>query len=395
MDVVRLDNTYLPDGIVEGYRSMIWSERYFSSGDFEMVTAKIEATRSILPEGSFISLLDSREVMRVETHTIKVNEEGIPELTIKGRTFETFLENRAAKAAVTYREPWSAMKNYTTAEILAYYLWTYLANSTGQDPSKAGATTSGGIVVPNLVVTDSSTLVETAKEWSLQEGEVYAQLKDILALGKVGVRAIRPPGTTGDVVTFDTSGGSTRGDISRTSTPDISGLRLDLYNGLDRTRFQSDREPVIFHYDAGHIVAPSYLFSIQDWKTSALVTSSIGAFEVWPETGTTPPSTPPTGLGRRVLYVDGGTQGDADLGEFTSAVIQKGMVELAKHIRSILFDGAISPDSPYIYGSDYLLGDVVTLIAQYGFEAEMLVAEYVRTQDTDGDRGYPTLIMAA
>jgi hypothetical protein len=372
---------------------MIWSERYFTNGDFEMVTPKIEATRSILPEGSFISLLDTREVMRVETHAIKVNKEGIPELNLNGRTLETNLENRAAQATV-YREPWSAMKNYTTAEILAYYLWTYLVEAAGQDPSRVTGTHNAFDAIANLKVTDSSTLVEAVKEWSLQEGEVYAQLKDILALGQLGIRGIRPPGTTGNVVTFDTSGGGTRGDISRTSTPDISGLRLDVYNGLDRTRFQSDRESVIFHYDAGHIVEPSYLFSIKDWKTSALVSSSIGPLEVWPETGTTPPGTPPTGLDRRVLYVDGGTQGDADLGEFTASVIQKGMVELAKHLRSILFDGAISPDSPYIYGNHYTLGDKVSLIAQYGFEAEMLVAEYVRTQDTDGDRGYPTLILA-
>lgn len=393
MDVVRLDSSYLPDGLVEGYRSMIWSERYFSNGDFEMVTPKIEATRSILPEGSFISLLDTREVMRVETHSIKVSKEGIPELSLTGRTAETVLEGRAALAGV-YREPWSAMKNYTTAEILAYYLWTYLVENAGQDPSRVGGTHNAIDAIANLRVTDSSTLVEAVKEWSLQEGEVFTMLKDILALGQLGIRGIRPPGTTGNVITFDTSGGSTRGDVSRTSTPDISGLRLDVYNGLDRTRFQSDRESVIFHYDAGHIVEPSYLFSIQNWKTSALVGSSIGNLEVWPETGTTPPGTPPTGLDRRVLYVDGGTQGDTDLAIFTASVIQKGMVELAKHIRSILFDGAISPDSPYIYGSHYTLGDKVSLMAQYGFEGEMTVAEYVRTQDIDGDRGYPTLILA-
>lgn len=394
MDVVRLDSSYLPDGLIEGYRSMIWAERYFTNGDFELVTPKIEATRAVLPEGSFISLLDSKEVMRVETHAIKVNERGVPELNLTGRTTETFLENRTALGL--YREPWNSMKNWTTAEVLAYYLWTYMVETAGQDPSKVGGTHNSNDDIANIVVTDSSTLVEVAKAWSLQEGEVYAQLKDILTLGMLGIRGIRPPGTTGNVVTFDTSGGGTRGDISRTSVPDISGLRLDVYNGLDRTRFQSIREPVIFHYDAGHINSPSYLFSIKDWKNVAMVSSSIGNTEVWPETGTTPPGTPPTGLDRRVLYVDGGTQGDTLLADFTASVIQKGMVELAKHIRRILFDGAIAPDSPYIYGRDYALGDQVSLIAKYGFEAEMLVAEYVRTEDSaEGDRGYPTLILAS
>lgn len=372
---------------------MIWTERYFANGDFELVTPKIAETISLIPEGSFISLLDTREVMRVETHTIKVNSEGYPELNTKGRTYETFLENRAATGAV-YREPWLTSKSYTPSQMLAYYLWTYLVEATGQDPSRVGGTHDATDAIANLLVTNSATLAETASQWSLDEGEVYAKLKDLLALGTLGVRGIRPPGTTGDVVSFDVSGAGTRGDISETSTPDISDMRLDVYNGLDRTRFQSDRESVIFHYDAGHIVAPSYLFSIQDWKNVAIVTSSIGRTVVWPETGITPPGTPPSGLDRRVLYVDGGTQGDTDLGVFTASVIQKGQVELAKHNRRLLFDGAISPDSPYIYGEHYTLGDAVSLIAQYGFEAEMLVAEYVRTQDIDGDRGYPTLILA-
>lgn len=196
-------------------------------------------------------------------------------------------------------------------------------------------------------------------------------------------------------MTFDTSGGGTRGDVSKVSTPGISGIRLDVYNGLDRTRFQSDREPVIFHYDSGHVNSPKYLFSIKDFYNLALVTSSLGVTEVWPVTGTTPPSTPPTGLDRRVLHVDGGTQGDALLADFTQSVIQKGMVELAKHNRMILFDGAISSVSPYIYGVHYFLGDEVTLLAQYDFEAEMTVAEYVRTEDHEGDRGFPTLILSS
>lgn len=393
MDVVRLDDSYLPDGIVEGYRSMIWNERFFTNGEFEMFTSKIEATRNILPEGSFISHLETKEVMRVETHNIKVNSEGVPELSLKGRTVEMKEEDRVATGAV-YREPWLTSKNYTPSQILAYYLWTYLVESSGQDPSRPGGTHDAADAIDNLVVTNSVTLTEVASQWSLEEGEVYSKIKDILALGKLGIRGIRPPGSSGDVVTFDVSGGGTRGDITETNVPDISDLRLDVYNGLDRTRFQSDREPVIFHYDAGHINSPSYLFSIQNWKNLAIVMSSLGRTVVWPETGTTPPAIPPTGLDRRVLYVDGGTQGDTPLPEFTASVIQKGMVELAKHNQSILFDGAISPDSPYIYGQHYALGDDVSLIAQYGFEAEMMVAEYVRTEDVDGDRGYPTLILS-
>ncbi len=394
MDVVRLNSdSYLPELLVEGYSSMIWTERFFTNGDFNMVTPKIAETRALIPEGSHIGLLDSPEVMRVETHDVKVNDDGIPELTITGRTFETFLENRTATGV--YKEPWSTYKNYKPSELIAYFLWNYLVNTTNQDPSRVGQTKDSRDAIAHLVVTNSVTFAETALSWSLEEGDIYTQLKNVLGLGLLGVRNIRPPGTAGYVTSFDTSGGGTRGDVSKTLVPDISDMRLDVFNGLDRTRFQSDREAIIFHYESGHIDSPSYLFSIADFKNQALVSSDIGNFDVWPETGTTPPSTIPAGLNRRLLYVDGGTQGDADTGIFTQSIIQKGMIELAKHNRKVLFDGAISPVSPYKYGEQYSLGDAVSLIAQYGFEAEMIVAEYVRTEDLNGDRGYPTLIVSS
>lgn len=397
MDVMKLEDSYLPGPLVEGYTSMIWTERFKENGDFQLVTPKIEETRLLIPEGSLITLRDSEEVMMVETHDISVDtqagEDGIPELTVTGRTLEVATEKRAVMG--THGEPWTAYKQYTTAQMVSLLLWTYLVDTSGQDPSRVGGTHDVDDNVNNFFVTNSSTISEAVKEWSLQEGVVYTQLRDILNLGKLGVRGIRPPGTTGNVISFDTSGGGTRGDVSQVSTPNIPGIRLDVYNGLDRTRFQTDREPVIFHYESGHIDSPKYLFSIKDFYNLALVTSTLGVTEVWPETGTTPPSTPPTGLDRRVLFVDGGQQGDTVLAEFTASVIQKGMVELAKHNRIILFDGAISPVSPYVYKKDYFLGDDVSLLAEYGFEAEMTVAEYVRTEDQEGDRGYPTLILAS
>lgn len=397
MDVMKLEDSYLPGPLVEGYTSMIWTERFKENGDFQLVTPKIEETMNLIPEGSLITLRDSKEVMLVETHDIAVDtqqgEDGIPELTVTGRTLEAVTEKRAITG--THGEPWNTYKQYTTAQMVSLLLWTYLVETLGQDASRVGGTHDGDDAVPNFYVTESSTIIEAIKNWSLQEGVVYTQMRDILNLGKLGVRGIRPPGTTGKVIAFDTSGGGTRGDVLTAVTANIPGIRLDVYNGLDRTRFQSDREPVIFHYESGHIDSPKYLFSIKDFYNLALVTSTLGVTEVWPETGTTPPSTPPTGLDRRVLFVDGGQQGDTPLPEFTDSVIQKGMVELAKHNRTILFDGAISPVSPYVYGRDYFLGDEVTLLAEYGFEAEMTVAEYVRTEDQEGDRGYPTLILAS
>jgi hypothetical protein len=169
---------------------------------------------------------------------------------------------------------------------------------------------------------------------------------------------------------------------------------MDIYNGLDKTYFQTARPPVIFHYESGHIDSASYLYSHKEHKSMAVVATSQGPVEVWPDT-TPPPDTTISGRNRKVLYLDGGTVSPAFRSTYAATwqdpYIQKGRAELQKHNIVRMFDGAISPVSPYIYRKDYSLGDVVTLMAQFGFEDSMLVSEYIRTFDTDGDRGYPGL----
>ena len=392
MDVVRLDgDTYLPNGLVEGYNSMIWTERYQKNGDFEMHTPNIEKMKIFLPEGSYISLLDSEEVMRVETHEIQVNSAGVPELTVTGRTFETFLENRIALN--TYGAPWKAVWEYTIYEIVALILWQYLVYEGDQDVTITDGLKDPNTSISNLITTlttdisvwdpETDTFSIPSQEWWLDEGDLYKPFLDFLTLSGLGYRNIRPSGTTAKHIEFNSTVGLGRGMSIIEEWVDISQLRLDVYSGLDRSRFQSDREPVIFHYDSGHIENPKYLFSISDWKNVATVSSSIGRVDVG--------DTAASGVDRRILFVDGGSLGDLDYDEFSASLTQKGLIELAKHNKAIVFDGAISPISQYKYGSQYFLGDTVTLLAQYGFESTMQVAEYIRTEDQAGDRGYPTL----
>ena len=394
MDVIRLDDAYLGDSLVEGYTSMIWTERLLENGEFELKTAEVEATKNLLPEGAHISLLDSYEVMTVETHEISVDSAGNPELTVTGRSFETFLENRVA-LPTTYQQPWAAIKPYTLSELVSFILWNNLVNATGQDPSRTAWTQDDRTELPHVIVTDSTTITQPSAERWLKEGEMYSQLREFLGLGGLGVRNIRPYHSIANAVSFDTSATSYRGDVLHMLDMDVQDLRLDVYNGLDRRYTQSVNEPVIFHYDSGHIDNPKYLFSSKELKTMATVSMDTGPVNVYPETGLTPPSVIPEGLDRRILFMDGGSQGTMDPADFLASNVQKALIELSKHNRQFLFDGAISAVSPYKYGQEYALGDQVSLIAQYGFESSMIVVEYVRTEDHEGDRGYPTLILSS
>lgn len=392
MDVMRLDpDTFLPIELVEGYKSMIWTERFAGPGEFEFKTAQIFGTLDVLREGTFVSLRDTSEVMMVETRSVEEDSDGNPELTITGRTVETYLEHRVTQPAA-YGTPNTPKLSYTLHEQLLLILWNHLVNQTGQDLMNAWFNTylDPAGALPNVVISETVTdPFEYVDQFWFDAGYVYHPFKDLIDIGYFGIRGIRPP-TVGTVISVDTSPdipGSNRGIIIRSPDSAIDSLRLDIYNGKDRTLHQTALSPVIFHYDSGHLEKPKYLFSTKDEKTIAFGNSSRYHSMIPPPGGDLYIS----GFDRKVLYVDAGTL-DAELDDINPSIVEnKSWIELKQHRAIRLFDSEISPVSPYKYGKDYFLGDRISLLARYGFEETMLVSEYVRTEDNEGDRGYPGL----
>lgn len=456
MDVLKLDpDTLLPTDLVENYSSMVWTERHVEDGEFELRTAKVAETREFLPEDTLISHLETDEVMKVETHTIEKDENNNDILLLTGRAVKAPLLEDRPMVGYQYGKEWNAYQYYTNAEVITAVLWNYLINDSGWNALLGSGPLNPAYRVPNLVITDSTSLSEDQRLWFFKDGDMYPQLKELLAVHNFGLRSIRPIGGSGDVVSLDTTVlSSSRGLRTLTPTSDIQQLRLDLYQGVDRTRGQSVNMPVVFSYEFGDIDDPSYLFSSRNLKNMAIARSSLSTREVWADTGgLTPPAVVPTGADLRILYFDGGepdaqepepfeftpypepipypegaTQAEMDeidaenaqnnaevdadnqqkmdahtkavaayqqrLVEFEAEVVEKALLELKKYNREIIFDGAISPLSTYKYREQYFLGDKVTLSAEYGVEKTMIVSEYVRTEDQTGDRGYPTLVLA-
>ena len=341
MDLTRLDPiTYKPDVLIEGYEYLIWTERFADAGEFEMKTAKVDITRSLIPPNSLVSLVDSSVVMIVETHSVSRTDSGEQWLTVYGRSFESFLRHRLL-LAITYNEPWVAIKPYTPSEFISLLLWNGIVNATGEDPTRATQNIETLTAIPNTMITDSTTVTYPAQSWVLESGELYSAVRDHLTKWTLGVRSIRPLHFTsyGYEMIFDTSETATRGDVTKTLRASISKLRLDVYNGVDRTRHQIDRTPLVFQYLAGHIDSPSYLMSDQDHKNIAVLATSVGSRTVWADTV---PGSTLSGLDRKLLFMDGGSIGSLSGTAFTDFTIQKGLTELSKHEVARYFDGAIS-----------------------------------------------------
>lgn len=436
MDVLRLGlpytSEYIPDRLIEGYSSMIWTERFQEPGEFELKTSHIRTTMADLPEGTLISHADTQEVMMVEDRVIDVNADGDPELTVTGRSITHFTEHRHVEAK--YGKKRFMARDYRPAGAVAVLLWNAFDNATGKDHSRGDDHPwSDKDRIPNVAIVDSVPgSVGDTRGWLLYEGPLYDQILKILVRGDLGLRSRRPANQNVNVVTVGdgilsvpdepdiTAGGS----ITREVRANSNALIFEIYTGSDRT---SD---VVFSVDAGDFEKAQYLKSIRGFKTGLEVMTSIHFGDVYRN----PTQQAFTGFQRRMGSLDAGepeypdepeepkapksTASDEVKADYKDAydewkelhdawipkrnrIRDKFIVDTTdeanrelKNLRRVsLFTGDISPFTDFRYKTDYDLGDTVTLQGEYDQTEQLVVSEYVRTEDAEGDRGYPGLTL--
>ena len=398
MDVLLLDReTFATIDIYEGYSSLIWTERFFDSGEFVLKTPLVSDTIQKMPVGSFISLRDTSEVMMVETHLIEPDSENeAPELTVTGRSFNAFLENRVLTSTI-YNEPWTVLQNYTPIQLLAALIWTSMVNDTIEDPLRewdVRLALDSLLAVPNIVVSTETPNAGVLQDWVLTSGTIYEVTQQLQKLNNLGVRTIRPQSykSVGDggnyyILDFNVSRTPLRGTVISSQTNNTDKMRLDIYQGTNRTIYQDDVDPVIFQSLSGHIVNQKNLVSDKEVKDYAKVMTSEGVMFVAKRL-----TEKNKGLNRKVMLLDGGSRTETGTyGVWANSVRNKATIELNTKKHIFLAEGEISQSSPYVYGRDYFLGDTITFAGNYASDTSMFVSEIVRTDDPNGETISPGL----
>jgi hypothetical protein len=278
-------------------------------------------------------------------------------------------------------------------------------------------------VIPNVAVTESVAVETSTRWWQVEEGILYPQLMSILVDADLGLRCMRPVSPNPATVITVQSALATRGTVVRTANPDVSQLRFDIYQGVDRS------STVQFSRLQGHISKPQHLDSERDYANVVEIKSGeVTLSDVYEEGQVSA-----TGWTRKIMDFDAGSpelppepekpaelksnataaqkqnrreamdewiddyakwknKRDRIVADFKEEQLLAAKRELKKRRRVNMFSGDISALSPYVYQKDYYLGDAVMLFGDYGKSAKMIVDEYVRTEDAGGDRGFPGLV---
>lgn len=355
MDLVTLDDTTRSvKRTVEEWSSLIWTERYNTLGEFELKSSNIDYHIDLLPRGSYVGIRQSEQPMKVENHLIEIDEQNNQILTVSGRAMECVLEDRTNGPVLTAL----GSGNNSGFPVVATNMLTYIVRTLQIHISDvANIIPLALCLYPDLTIQAEFSVVGTPNYTIPDEiTDLLTRTLTSLKQANYGMRGIRPKGAA-------------------------TGFIISIYNGVDKT------STVIFRTAQGHIRPTSYLFSTKNHKNVGYISTVNGAdrFNAPGDAVTH------TGWDRRELTINGSDITAASGTGLNSMMKLRTQTELLKNPETATFGFELLSLSPYIYGDDYFLGDLVRVEADYGLSQDMQVTEFIRSEDTTGYREFPTL----
>lgn len=369
MELFKINN--IPDmhegEAFEGWDSVRWVERYRDPGEFEIKTDLSSDLKSVLPLGTLISHLDTMELMIVENHEITEEEDASPQLSITGRSFETYLENRvigqnflwdtSPPADLESSQYWLAAT--PTWEQAYFMVNQHIVIGNTNNPDDGLSRVACDSLIDDLVF--------IAEERVIKRGTVHQRLIELLEIEDLGVRIIRA---------HNFPGRPFGGDYTT----------IEIYKGADK------RNTVVFSAQNGDMSSGAYLWTQKKLKNSALVSGKFVETMVYG---------PETGYERRVMLVDAS---DIDenldviptgtaLDDIRALMQARGRQVLAAQKEIVLSSSDISNSPSYQYRLDYEVGDIIGLDGSFGETLAMRVVEYAEIVDENGRNGHPTLAL--
>lgn len=366
MDIIVLRSGFLQGEIINAVDNITWIERYRKNGEFTIQTTPDSNLQNLIPIGSLISHTNTREVMIVETHAISEDlEEKTATLTIKGRSFETFYEDRMA-VANNFGATNPVTDEAYKYDLLADWSWNHAIELMGDHGVTGSTILNGQDAIPLLVPYEVGLngLWEPGANFGklervIKRGNVYERLLELLEYSDLGIRTERP-------------------------ILDLEYLGLVVHGGVDKSA------TITFSHLAGDIKSAEYVWSRIGRKNGGLVVGKYTSKVIRPA-GV-------SGLDVQLMVIDATDFEDKYTETPTSnydyidrVLTARGMEVLNAQNGANIMSADISSTTPHKYRRDYNIGDFVRVVGNYGINQVMRVTEYVEIKENLETVGYPTL----
>lgn len=350
MEIYVKNTNFEVVGVVDTFKSFIWTDRYCEYGDFELYTPMNTELIETIKMDYYLSIGESEHTMIVENISIESDVEDGDMLKITGRSLESILDRRII---------WGS-------KILKGELQTVIKEIINES-----------IILPSI----AERKIENFKFIETDDAEVTA----------LTVEETEYNGDTiYDVVSSLCSDGGIGFKILLNAENEFEFF---LYSGDDLSYEQNDNPYVTFSPEFDNLINSNYIESKQEYKNVTLV--------IGEKVGDSAPKTAvageASGLDRRELYTeasdisqtqDNDTQISSS--EYKKLLTQRGNEELQNKKISKTFDGEFDTTQLYTYNDDFYMGDIVQLANAYNMTARARIVEFILSQDENGYSMYPT-----
>lgn len=331
-------------GIIDAYSSLIWTNRYYSEGDFELYLPANNRNIQLLQKENFVVReTEMTNAMIIERVIIETNKERGNHLIVSGRCLKSLLSRRIV---------WSQTTINGRVEVGA----RKLVDQNAINP------TDSGRKIPNLTL-------GTLKGYTETMSNQYTGDELMLTM----ITLCQNSGLGWDIK-FDA---------------DNKQFIFVMCKGTDRSYKQTANPYVLFSNDFDNLISSEYATSQTDYKNVARIGGEgEGLQRRYAVSGSA------TGLDRRELFIDArdisSNDGAITATDYTAALIERGNERLAEYKKTEAFSGEVDTTYTYKLNRDFFLGDIVEIKNEYGVQASPRIVEIIEHSDENGIRVTPT-----
>lgn len=372
MEAIVLNTELEAVGIIDSYKSFIWTDRYNEHGDFEVCLLDKDGIPDFIQKEYYLINPDSDHVMVIEAIQINTDVEAGPSFLVRGRSLESILDRRIVWTKTTFEAETTTSPKPNLQNGVKKLIDDAIINP-------ALSTRK----IDNFIFEESTDVKVTELTFEAQYfGEdLYTIISKLCKENDIGFKI-----TLNENYQFV----------------------FKLYAGVDRSYGTEDKPQetnpyVIFSPRFDNVLNTSYLDSNESFKNVTLVGGESekddNGEEISRDTYVVALAGYQVGMTRRETFTDAngvnrnvGSEDALTEEQYQAHLRQAGIDTLIDNTIVTAFDGEVDPSMMYVYSEDYFIGDIVQIENEYGQEGQAYISEYIMSCDEGGISAYPTFI---
>ena len=321
--------------IIDDYSSFIWSTRYYTTGDFQLIVNADDKYMNLFVKGYYVVRDDDENVGIIETITIDRNEDGNDVMVVKGRFLDSIIARRIIAVQTTVSGKISACIEQLLDE-----------NIINPDDSDRQ--------ISNFII--DSYEIATTMQAQYTGKNLLETISNICETYGIGYK-----------VTLNSD----------------NEFVFQLYEGVDRTYDQSVNTWVIFSDTYDNLLSSQYEENYSNVVNAVLVAGEgegLDRTTAWITDGS-------TGLERYELYKDQrnirSDEGEIPAEEYTKLLQESGKESMTKYTSA--FTGVVYFDN-IRYKTDVNIGDICVIEnAKWGISINSRLVEVIESVSETGE----------